>query len=884
MDGFAAQDKKIVVKMAHIYSQEEKWDKAIEEYKKLLILDPNDLNIQSMLGDMYLKNGSISEAYTIYVKLRNVYNAMGDQDKISNINKKISLLESSELSMDAQNLQSTIRLTQKADQEIENGQWGSAAEILNQILKIEPDNLSALQKLAIVMESKGEKQEAAKQYVALGSEFSKNRLYKKAQEVFQKALELNSEQLQARIELAQIYSKQGMESDAKKEFLNLAETYLKLDDFEKAQQFANKAIEFKSIEAHYVLGVIYYFRQMYAEAKIELEELLRFKINHIGALAHLARIFLQQKQFDKAWEQIQKAQKNEKNNVYVLEALVDYYFHKGMTKETTDAFEEFIQQAFDKKEFKEISRNIKMFNMIELTNPSSYEKIAQAFEQLGKMQETEQYYLKAKQLLGDTSNKIESLAQGKISGTNAESKTNTVQKEIIPPETKKAAIESNSLNKNLETLVVDLEVDSEIKERSASPKAEVTPAPEVVFKESSSKNSEVDAEITIQMGIADNYLKQELIEEAIDMYQQILEKFPHREDVRLKLNSAYTLYVKSGERILDALESEKRKKELEEQRVKAEIEKKAKEEVERKIRADVERKAREEAVKTAENELRQRRELEAMTKRAQEEADRRIKEETEKRARAEFEKKRGEDEQRVKIELEKRVQAELEKKRKEEEQRAKIELEQRVQVELEKKRKEEEQRAKIELEKRVQAELEKKRKEDEQKAKLELEKRVQEETEKRLREELEKKKRSDNMGTSLKELGAKKKTDSNLNVSSKTSSPKSKELAEEPKDEFMTIAVADIYLRQGLYSEAMKICKSIMITEPDNFEAKKKLEEIEMLMKSKGLEPLEKKSVMQAINVSAEKQTVVSPAKADSVKSAEKENYTKKKSGKVGYV
>jgi tetratricopeptide (TPR) repeat protein len=35
--------------MAYIYFQEGRWDKAIEEYKKLLALDPEDINTHNML-------------------------------------------------------------------------------------------------------------------------------------------------------------------------------------------------------------------------------------------------------------------------------------------------------------------------------------------------------------------------------------------------------------------------------------------------------------------------------------------------------------------------------------------------------------------------------------------------------------------------------------------------------------------------------------------------------------------------------------------------------------------------------------------------------------------------------------------------------------------
>lgn len=65
----AGGDKKNIVKMAYIYFQEGRWDKAIEEYKKLIALDPDDVNTHNMLGDVYVKKGAVREAFDEYIKV-----------------------------------------------------------------------------------------------------------------------------------------------------------------------------------------------------------------------------------------------------------------------------------------------------------------------------------------------------------------------------------------------------------------------------------------------------------------------------------------------------------------------------------------------------------------------------------------------------------------------------------------------------------------------------------------------------------------------------------------------------------------------------------------------------------------------------------------------
>src|ERR1700679_500801 len=259
----AGGDKKNIVKMAYIYFQEGRWDKAIEEYKKLIALDPEDVNTHNMLGDVNVKKGSVAEAFEAYIKVSSDFSSRGQMDKAVVVNKKIAALDATKLSGDAQKKQGLIKQTLKADSAMEQGNLDAATEALSEVVKLDPENLSAYSKLAELLEKQGKMDEAIQQYLAIGSAFLKNRLFKKAQEMFQKIVQLEPGNLDARINLAQIFIKQGSESDAKKEFLSIAELAHAKGDMDKALLYANKAIEFKSIEAHYTLGLIFFKKQQY---------------------------------------------------------------------------------------------------------------------------------------------------------------------------------------------------------------------------------------------------------------------------------------------------------------------------------------------------------------------------------------------------------------------------------------------------------------------------------------------------------------------------------------------------------------------------------------------------------------------------------------------
>jgi tetratricopeptide (TPR) repeat protein len=823
----AGGDKKNIVKMAYIYFQEGRWDKAIEEYKKLIVLDPEDVNTHNMLGDVYVKKGSASEAFDAYSKVSADYSTRGQVDKAAVVNKKIAALDSSKLSGEAQKKQNLIKQGLKAEGAMESGDLDSAIDALSEALKLDPENLSAYTKLAELYEKKGKIPEAIQQYLALGSAFLKNRLFKKAQDMFQKIVLLDSGNLDARINLAQIFIKQGSESDAKKEFLMIAELAQAQGDIDKALLYANKAIEFKSIEAHFVLGLIFFKKQQFSEAKAEFESLLRFKVNHAGALIHLGLVLMEQDQLDKAAESIQKALKVEKDNLSALEAMAEISLKKGSKSDAINSFNTLIGR-YDEKGL--LPKALEIAQKVIALDENAFTakgKLGDLLKKSGQKEKAAEVYLKAAGLAEKQNQKpiaeqfsakareLGSAVEVPIAPPSVAVPPPLPQDSAPPKPAPVAVVPSPTAPKSAEN-VLDLEDETPA---AAVPAQVPVPLAKVV--------EDPLVELDAQLVIADNYLKQNLAEEAIEIYQQLLESYPQNNEIRAKLNLAYTAYVKTGDEVIGVLEAEKKAKEDEDRRMREEMERKAQEESD-KLRKELEQKAREEEEKNTRAEL-----------------EKNIREETEKNARAEMEKKIQEETVRkVRAEMEQKVREEMERKiREETEQKVREETENKIRLETELKLKEEMQR------------------------RLEEEKRVKEETEKRAMEAMAKLTPKEPAYSKLSNLDSHAKTDSAL---------------EDTRDEFMTIAVADIYTRQGLYEEARKIFQRIVQLEPDNFEAKKKLEDVENIMKlkvSKGLEhaPAAPLPVAPAPLPAA---TFPAPSTID----PEKDSGGKKKSNRVGYV
>jgi tetratricopeptide (TPR) repeat protein len=91
-----ADQKSLIIKLAHIYYHTGSWDKAIVEYEKIIALDPNDYNVHVTLGELFLKKGDLERAFKQfetsaggYMKEKNTKKASGAFREMANLIQKM---------------------------------------------------------------------------------------------------------------------------------------------------------------------------------------------------------------------------------------------------------------------------------------------------------------------------------------------------------------------------------------------------------------------------------------------------------------------------------------------------------------------------------------------------------------------------------------------------------------------------------------------------------------------------------------------------------------------------------------------------------------------------------------------------------------------------
>jgi tetratricopeptide (TPR) repeat protein len=494
-------DKKTLIKTAYLHFRDGQLDQAREQYFKLLELDSTDVLALNMLGDIYAHQGHVTEALQYYKQAVQLLILQNIKDKAEMIKRKMSKLDPN--SVEEEFSESEPKAAAVAS---EPAGIKDAIETLKTRIAADPKNLELYQKLAETLAKAGRNHEAAEQFLVIANALYNNRLFKKAEPIFQQIVQLDPANLQAHIALGEIFSKDGSDSEAKKEFLYVAEHLIRQGNLERGQLFAQKAIQLKSIEAHYYLGMVYYQKNQTNEARTEFETLLKFKLNHQGALTHLAQILTQSEQWDEAWAVYERLVKADAKNGDAWENMAQLALKQGKNDTALEKFTQAMEIFAADEQWERAALCASQAVKIAPRNPELYLKLADAsynagleqqaaeacmalaemYDTLGRADEANQMRAKSRELLGE--------------GSPAAPASTPVQ------------------------------APSPAREETASTPAAV-------------KSISPADEIKVMLNIASTYIRQGSFDEAIEIYQQIAKKAPDNEEVKTALTRAYAMFA-----------------------------------------------------------------------------------------------------------------------------------------------------------------------------------------------------------------------------------------------------------------------------------------------------------------------------------------------------
>jgi len=378
-------DKRVaLLKRANKLFRQGKADAAVKEYKKILEIKPDDLEVRRIVGDLELRQNNNKGAIEQFEWISDYY--------------------------------------------LKEGFFAKAIAMFKRITRIDPNYESALFKLAELYTKQGLVMEAKQIYLDIAEECKRQNNQKKALGMYKKILEFDRANIKMRLLLADNYLKEKLENDAVNEYVTAADIILNKKDFRRAEELLlttlakvkhlriieklislytksnedEKAIKLikeqglellKNIDLLKVVGELYLKKNMMNEAEKIFLKIADLDPGETEIILRLGKVYIQREDYDRAFNLflpiIEKNIKNKKydesgnllrfiiasNNSYLpaLTKLAEIFKISGKTNNLIALNESLIPVYEEKGMIQELKRTLE--ELIQLSDtPFSYEE------------------------------------------------------------------------------------------------------------------------------------------------------------------------------------------------------------------------------------------------------------------------------------------------------------------------------------------------------------------------------------------------------------------------------------------------------------------------------------------------------------------------------
>ncbi|MGH7407735.1 MAG: tetratricopeptide repeat protein, partial [Candidatus Methylomirabilales bacterium] len=214
-----AFDKRKALQAALTFTQQGRLDKAIAEYQNILKADPNDLSVLNALGDLHARTGNRAEAIGHYMRLGDSYRTDGFAAKATAVYRKVIKLDPGNLQ--AQTLCADLYAEQglvgEAKQQLlaiaehytRAGSTKEALAVYQKIVSLDPGNVAAATKLSELMARQGMGQDAYGQLARSAEQCLAAGQNAEAQKIFRRMLQINPKAFEARLGFGRLLARTG---------------------------------------------------------------------------------------------------------------------------------------------------------------------------------------------------------------------------------------------------------------------------------------------------------------------------------------------------------------------------------------------------------------------------------------------------------------------------------------------------------------------------------------------------------------------------------------------------------------------------------------------------------------------------------------------------
>lgn len=369
-----AEKRIALLKRANKLFRQGKADAAVKEYRKILNIKPDDLEVRRIIGDLELRQNNIQGAVEQFEWIGDHY--------------------------------------------LKEGFFAKAIAMYKRITRVDPGYETALFKLGDLYTKQGLVMEAKQIYLDIAEECKRQNNQKKALDMYKKILEFDRSNIKMRLLLADNYLKEGLEENAVNEYLVAADILINKKDYRRVEELLlntlkkiqnvkliekliflytqqgedDKAIEllkdlgldvFKNVDLLKAMGELYLKKNLIGEAEIVFSKIAEIDPHETEVIMRLGKVYMQREDYDKTFKlflpfidkniqiekyeeaanmlrfiiasnntylpaltklaSIFKVSKKTNNLIALYESMIPIYEQKGMKAELKQVLEELIQ-------------------------------------------------------------------------------------------------------------------------------------------------------------------------------------------------------------------------------------------------------------------------------------------------------------------------------------------------------------------------------------------------------------------------------------------------------------------------------------------------------------------------------------------------------------
>ncbi|TEU03987.1 MAG: tetratricopeptide repeat protein [Candidatus Aminicenantes bacterium] len=235
-----------------------KFQEAIREYQKVLAVDPRDINVRNLLSDLYLRTNQKDRAIEEMYKIASYYE--------------------------------------------ERGSYSQSMAVYKKINKLNPGNIESTMKLADLYYSQGFLSEAKSEYSKIAKGLMNNNRTREAIFLYEKLLKLDKKDVQTRIALADLYTREGEVDKAVARYNEAAEFKIRSGAFKEAHEILKKAKDLEEDNSRTLSNFVALLKKenKNKEARKLIDGILKKNKDDVTALRLLGNLHFEEKDFERA--------------------------------------------------------------------------------------------------------------------------------------------------------------------------------------------------------------------------------------------------------------------------------------------------------------------------------------------------------------------------------------------------------------------------------------------------------------------------------------------------------------------------------------------------------------------------------------------------------